>query len=82
MLWKGQKTQGMHPSSLGGGGGLKTSEKSLLGGQKFLFWCAGWGGGVQKFLFGVGGGGVILLRGEGIILLAGSHNFEVKIKTA
>ena len=34
---------GMHPPlQLGGEGGLEILEKSLLGGQKFLFW---WGGG-------------------------------------
>ena len=62
----------MHPpSSLGEGGGLRISEKSLLGGegQKFLFWWWGVGGGYIV-------GGVNFVGGMG------SRNFEVKIKTS
>ena len=81
MLWKGQKTQGMHPSSLGGG--VKNFRKVFAGGSEIFILVCGWGGaGSEIFIWCGGGGGVILLRGEGIILLAGSHNFEVKIKTA
>ena len=62
----------VHPLQLGGEAGgrwvVKISEKSLLGG----------GGSKISMLVGRG----YIVGGQGVILLWGSRNFEVKIKTA
>ena len=74
------KDAGHAPLQLGGGG-LKTSEKSLLGSQKFLFWCVGGGGGSEIFILvcGWAGGSEIFIwcvcGGGGFIIGGGGYFF-------